>query len=74
MNITKKQIDDLSLQVHVLVEEADYSEKVKKALQDIRRNLDLKGFRKGMVPLGLVQKMLENPPCWSRYKPSYLKD
>lgn len=57
MNITKKQIDDLSLQVHVLVEEADYSEKVKKALQDIRRNLDLKGFRKGMVPLGLVQKM-----------------
>ncbi|MFY9116050.1 MAG: trigger factor [Bacteroidales bacterium] len=57
MNITKKQIDDLSLQVMVSVEEADYGEKVRKALQDIRKNLDLKGFRKGMVPLGLVQKM-----------------
>ncbi|MDD2538134.1 MAG: trigger factor [Bacteroidales bacterium] len=57
MNITKKQIDDLSLQVTVSVEESDYSEKVKKALNDLRKKLDIKGFRKGMVPMGMVQKM-----------------
>ncbi|MDD4919425.1 MAG: trigger factor [Bacteroidales bacterium] len=57
MNITKKEIDDLSLQVTVLVEESDYSEKVKKALNDVRRKLEIKGFRKGMVPMGIVHKM-----------------
>jgi len=57
MNISKKQIDDLSLQVTVAVQESDYSEKVKKALNDIRRKLEIKGFRKGMVPVGIVQKM-----------------
>lgn len=57
MNITKKQIDDLSLQVTVAVQESDYSEKVKKALNDVRRKLEIKGFRKGMVPMGIVQKM-----------------
>ncbi|HNR27771.1 MAG TPA: trigger factor [Bacteroidales bacterium] len=57
MNITKKEIDDLSLQVTVSVEENDYSEKVKKALNDTRKKIEIKGFRKGMVPLGIVQKM-----------------
>lgn len=57
MNITKKQIDDLSLQVTVSIEENDYKEKVKKALNDVRRKLDIKGFRKGMVPMGMVEKM-----------------
>jgi len=57
MNITKKEIDDLSLQVTVSVEESDYSEKVKKALNDIRKKLEIKGFRKGMAPMGIVHKM-----------------
>ena len=57
MNITKKQIDDHSLQVTVSIEENDYKEKVKKALNDVRRKLDIKGFRKGMVPMGMVEKM-----------------
>ncbi len=57
MNITKKQNDDLSLQVTVSIEENDYKEKVKKALNDVRRKLDIKGFRKGMVPMGMVERM-----------------
>jgi len=57
MNITKKQIDDLSVQVTVSVQPNDYVEKVKKALNDTRRKLEIKGFRKGMVPMGIVQKM-----------------
>ncbi len=57
MNITKKQIDDLSVQVTVSVQPNDYEEKVKKGLNDTRRKLEIKGFRKGMVPMGIVQKM-----------------
>ncbi|NLA15398.1 MAG: hypothetical protein GX877_02535 [Bacteroidales bacterium] len=57
MNITKKQLDDLSLQITVSMKEDDYSEKVRKALQNIRRKLEINGFRKGMVPIGMVQKM-----------------
>ncbi len=57
MNITKKQVDDLSLQVTVAIDEQDYKESVRKALNDTRRKVEIKGFRKGMVPMPLVEKL-----------------
>ena len=43
--------------VGVTIAPADYSEPVKKNLHDFRRKAEIKGFRKGMVPMGLIQKM-----------------
>lgn len=57
MNITKKQLDDLSLQVTVAIDEQDYKENVRKALNDTRRKVEIKGFRKGMVPMAMVEKL-----------------
>lgn len=57
MNITQKKLDDLSLQVTVAIDATDYEEKVKKALNDTRRKAEIKGFRKGMVPMSYIQKM-----------------
>ena len=35
----------------------DYAPKVKKILGDYRRNADIKGFRKGMAPMSMIEKM-----------------
>lgn len=57
MNLTKKQIDDLNLEVELKIEAADYAESEKKKLNDIRRKAELKGFRKGMAPASLIKRL-----------------
>ena len=57
MKITQKSTDDLTLVVTLNIEKEDYSEKRKKLISDIRRKADIKGFRKGMAPMSLIEKM-----------------
>ncbi len=57
MKLTKNVIDDLNIEVYLAVEPSDYAEGKKKKLTDIRRKAEIKGFRKGMVPMSLVEKM-----------------
>jgi trigger factor len=57
MNITKENIDELNAVLKVQVEKADYDEKVEKVLRDYRKKANIKGFRPGMVPYGLIRKM-----------------
>lgn len=57
MNITKENINDLNAVLKVQVEKNDYEEKVEKVLKDYRKKANIKGFRPGMVPIGLVRKM-----------------
>jgi trigger factor len=57
MNITKENIDDLNAVLKVKIEKADYDEKVETVLKDYRKKATIKGFRPGMVPIGLIKKM-----------------
>jgi len=57
MNITRENINDLNAVLKVQVEKNDYEEKVEKVLRDYRKKANVKGFRPGMVPIGLVKKM-----------------
>ena len=57
MNIEKQNIDDLTLLVKLKIEKSDYETAVKKTLNDHRRKAEIKGFRPGMAPMGLIQKM-----------------
>ncbi len=57
MNIVKENIDDLNALIKVKVEKADYEEKVEKTLRDYRKKANIKGFRPGNVPIGLIKKM-----------------
>jgi len=57
MNITKENIDDLNAVLKVEIKKADYEEKVENVLKDYRKKANIKGFRPGMVPIGLVKKM-----------------
>lgn len=57
MKLEKTKVDDLNFRLNVTVEKADCADKVKKSLNDYRRKADIKGFRKGMAPMSLIEKM-----------------
>ena len=57
MNVSIKNNDAISGIIKVDVEKNDYSELMSKNLQKIRQQVNMPGFRKGMVPIGLVKKL-----------------
>ena len=57
MNITKIQPDALNYQVTIDIAAEDYAEALKKRLNEYRRRADIKGFRKGMAPMSLIQRL-----------------
>ena len=57
MNISKIQPDALNYQVTIEMAASDYAEAFKKRLNEYRRKADLKGFRKGMAPMTLIQRL-----------------
>jgi trigger factor len=56
MNITRNNVDALNAVVTVEVTKSDYAGKVEKVLADYRKNAAIPGFRKGAVPMSLIQK------------------
>ena len=57
MKIEQNRIDDLNLELTLAVTAEDYAENRKKRVNDYRKKAEFKGFRKGMVPMGLVEKL-----------------
>ena len=57
MNITRENLSDLELCIKVDIEENDYIENVNKQLKDYQKKATVPGFRKGMAPMGLIQRM-----------------
>ncbi|MFN8210736.1 MAG: trigger factor [Bacteroidales bacterium] len=57
MNITRENINDLNALLKVEIRKDDYAGEVEKVLRDYRKKANVKGFRPGMVPMGLVRKM-----------------
>ena len=56
MNITKKVVDDVNIVLSLDIEKADYAEAVEKQIKQVRKNAQMPGFRKGMVPASLIRK------------------
>ena len=56
MNISLQNVDKVSAVLTAQIEKADYQEKVEKALKTLRQRVNMTGFRKGMVPMGLIKK------------------
>ena len=57
MKIEQNRIDDLNLELSLTVTPEDYSDSKKKRLNEYRKKAEIRGFRKGMVPMSLVEKM-----------------
>lgn len=56
MNITRENVDALNAVVTVAITKDDYKTKVDKVLQDYKKNASIPGFRKGGVPMSLINK------------------
>ncbi len=57
MNISKTNIDELNAVIKLTIEKSDYDATVNETLKDYRKKANMPGFRKGMVPAGLIKKM-----------------
>jgi trigger factor len=57
MNITRENVDDLNALLTIKIEKNDYEDKVETVLKDYRKKANIKGFRPGMVPIGLIKKL-----------------
>lgn len=57
MNVDKQVIDSVNAVVKIQLQKADYQEKVVNTLKNYRKKANVPGFRPGMVPAGLIQKM-----------------
>ena len=51
-----QNVDKVSALLTVNIEKADYQEKVEKLLKKYRQQVNMPGFRKGMVPMSLIKK------------------
>ena len=56
MNISKNKIDSLNYQITLEVAANDYAEPLRKRLNKYRNSADIKGFRKGMAPMSMIQR------------------
>ncbi len=65
MNISRENLGDLDLCIKIEIAENDYAEKVTKQLKEYQHKATVPGFRKGMAPMGLIQRM---------YKPAVVGD
>ncbi|MDR1983815.1 MAG: trigger factor [Prevotellaceae bacterium] len=57
MDVIVQNIDEFVALLKVQIAKADYEENVKKALSAHRRKAEVKGFRPGMAPMSLIQKI-----------------
>ena len=57
MNIEKTQIDELSFELTLNISNEDYTPVKKKKLNDYRKRAEFKGFRKGNVPMSLIERV-----------------
>lgn len=57
MNIEKKVIDEVSLQLTLNINEEDYKGRVDNALRTYRQKANIPGFRPGKAPASLIDKM-----------------
>ncbi len=57
MNVVQQPLGEQTAVLKIEVSKSDYQDKVKKALNDYRRKANINGFRPGMAPMSMIQKM-----------------
>lgn len=57
MNIKENRIDEINIEISLTVAPEDYTEAKRKKIAEYRRKASIKGFRPGMAPMGLIEKL-----------------
>ncbi|MCF6366256.1 MAG: trigger factor [Bacteroidales bacterium] len=60
MNITRTEKDELNSVISLKINVEDYEPKVNSELKEYRKKAQIKGFRPGKAPIGLIKKMVGN--------------
>ena len=60
MDITKTNKDDLTAQISLKISNEDYAPAVEKELKAYQKTAQIKGFRLGKAPMGLIKKLVGN--------------
>ncbi|MBR4716398.1 MAG: trigger factor [Bacteroidales bacterium] len=60
MNISRENLGELELVIKIEIAENDYAERVAKQLKEYQKKATVPGFRKGMAPMGLIQRMYKS--------------
>ena len=58
--VTQQEVAPLHKQINITINKEDYLPSFEKALKDYSKKANIPGFRKGMVPAGLIRKMYGN--------------
>ncbi|SUB78044.1 Trigger factor [Porphyromonas macacae] len=61
MNVSIENRSDVDVVMTVDIVADDYRQDVEKSLRSYRQRADIKGFRKGNVPMGMIKKMYGRP-------------
>ena len=61
MNVTRKNIDDLNAVLTVDVYKSHYKHKIETQLKDYQKKADLPGFRRGEVPMSIIENKYRQP-------------
>ena len=61
MEIIKNNIDELNATIKITIAKADYQSQVEASLKNIRKRANVKGFRPGQAPMGLIKKDYLHP-------------
>ena len=57
LKITKKKISNTESSIDIIIENKDYINPFESRLKELKKRVNLKGFRPGMVPVQLIKKM-----------------
>lgn len=60
MTITQEKVDNLRSKVKINLKKEDYEPQIKKQIKNLAKQVQIKGFRPGMVPVDMVKKMYGN--------------
>lgn len=58
MEVVRENKDKLNAEIKISIKEEDYAAKVDAALKKYRKQAKVPGFRSGMVPMGMIKKMV----------------
>jgi len=56
MKVTRKDVNALNAMITIDIDKADYDDGVQKVMENYRKKANIPGFRKGLVPMGLIKK------------------
>lgn len=57
MNVSFENVSKVQGLLTISLEKADYQESLEKSLKEYRKKASMPGFRPGMVPMGMIQRM-----------------